>query len=157
MIHKTRRAQLREVIMQHDVSDRQGLTLVELILALFILTVAFLIMIQTFGRGLFLQQEVAGQSQAMLVAQAQMEAVLRDAQGLGVSLSGTGTFPEEPKPVDAASVGIDQAAAEGYTWQATVAPHEAQPAMREITLRLMWTERGRERHIELVSLASLQQ
>jgi|GEM_PF-2886822 len=143
--------------MQHTASDRQGLTLVELILALLILTVAFLIMIQTFGRGLFLQQQVAGQSQAILVAQAQMEALLRDAPGLGVSLSGAGTFPEEPKPVDAAAVGIDRAAAQGYTWQVTVAPHEDQQAMREITLRLMWTERGRERHIELVSLTSSQQ
>jgi type II secretory pathway pseudopilin PulG len=143
--------------MQHSVSDRQGLTLVELILALLILTVAFLIMIQTFGRGLILQQQVAGQSQAMLVAQAQMEALLRDASGLGVSFSRTGTLPEDPKPVDAAAVGINPDAAEGYTWQVTVAPHEDQPEMREITLRLVWTERGRERHLELVSLASSHQ
>ena len=140
--------------MQRNVFDQRGLTLVEVILALFIIAVAFLITMQTFGRGLFIHQEVVVQSQAVLVAQAQMDALLRDAGSLGISLAEPGTFPGEPKPVDARLLGLDQAAVEGYTWQVTVAPHEGQPALREVTLRLMWTDRGRERHLELVSLSS---
>jgi len=116
--------------MQHTMSDRQGLTLVELILALLILTVAFLVMMQTFGRGLFLQQQVVGQSQALLVAQAQMDALLRDPSVHGVSFAKTGTFPEDPKPIEAAKLGINKAGAQGYRWQVTVAPHEDQPGLR---------------------------
>lgn len=140
--------------MQRNVFDQRGLTLVEVILALFIIAVAFLVTMQTFGRGLFLHQYVVEQSQAALVAQAQMDALLRDAPSLGVSLAESGTFPVNPEPVDGAVLGLDQAAVDGYTWQATVAPHESQPGLREVTLHLIWTERGRERHIELVSLAS---
>jgi len=140
--------------MQRSVFDRRGLTLVEVILALFIIAVAFLITMQTFGRGLLIHQEVVGQSQAVLVAQAQMDALLRDAGSLGVSLAEPGTFPDEPKPIDARVLGLDQAAVAGYKWQVTVAAHEGQPVLREVTLRLIWTDRGRERHMELVSLAS---
>ena len=140
--------------MQRNVFDRRGLTLVEVILALFIIAVAFLITMQTFGRGLFIHQEVVSQSQAALVAQAQMDALLRDSGSLGVSLAKAGTFPDEPKSIDASLLGLDQAAVDGYTWQVTVAPHDSQPALREVTLHLIWTDRGRERHMELVSLAS---
>lgn len=140
--------------MQRNVLDRRGLTLVEVILALLIIAVAFLITMQTFGRGLFLHQHVAGGSRAVLVAQSQMDAVLRDAHGLGVSLAEPGTFPDKAEPVDGGLLGLEKAAVDGYRWQVTVAPHESQPGLREVTLRLTWTDRGRERHMELVSLAS---
>jgi Tfp pilus assembly protein PilV len=140
--------------MQRNVLDRVGLTLVEVLLALLIITVAFLITMQTFGRGLFLHQQVVGESRAVLVAQSQMDALLRDSRSLGVSLSKSGTFPEKPEPVDGSLLGLEESAVDGYTWQVTVAAHESQPGLREVTLRLIWMERGRERHIELVSLAS---
>lgn len=140
--------------MQRNVFDRQGLTLVEVLLALLIITVAFLITMQTFGRGLFLHQQIVGESQAVLVAQSQMDALLRDSRSLGVSLAESGTFPEKPEPVDGSLLGLERASVDGYTWQVTVAPYESQPVLREVTLRLIWMERGRERHIELVSLAS---
>ena len=140
--------------MQRTGFDQRGLTLVEVILALLIIAVAFLVTMQTFGRGLFLHQYVVDQSQAVLVAQAQMDALLRDAPSLGISLAEAGTFPDKPEPVNGTVLGLDKAAVDGYTWQVTVAPHESQPGLREVTLRLIWTARGRERHIELVSLAS---
>lgn len=140
--------------MQRNVLDQRGLTLLEVILALLIIAVALLITMQTFGRGLFLHQHVAGESRAVLVAQSQMDALLRDAQSLGISLAKSGTFPDRPEPVDGGPLGLDKAAVDGYTWQVTLAPHGSQPGLREITLRLMWTDHGRERHIELVSLAS---
>jgi competence protein ComGC len=143
--------------MRHTVAHRQGLTLVELILALLIIEVALLIMVQTFVQGLYLQQHVAGQSRALLVAQAQMDALLRDAPGHGVSLAETGTFPKEPRPVEAEALGLDEAATEGYRWQFTVEPHEEEPALREITLHLIWTERGRDRQVELVSAGAVPQ
>ncbi|MCK5557729.1 MAG: hypothetical protein KAJ01_05095 [Candidatus Hydrogenedentes bacterium] len=143
--------------MRHTISHRRGLTLIELILALFIIEVALLIMVQTFVRGLYLQQHVASQSRATLVAQAQMDALLWDASAHGVSLAKTGTFPEEPRSIDAAALGLDEVAADRYRWQVTIDPRGDEPRLREIMLRLIWMEHGRNRQIELVSLGALQQ
>ena len=143
--------------MRHAAAHRQGLTLIELILALFIIEVALLIMVQTFVQGIHLQQQVASQSRAALVAQAQMDAVLRYASAHGVSVPETVTFPEEPRPLDAAALGLDESAVEGYRWQVTVGPHNEDPRLREVALRLTWTERGHDRRFELVSLCALPQ
>jgi hypothetical protein len=105
-------------------------------------------------QGLHLQQRVVNESRAVLVAQAQMDAVLRHASLQGESLPQSGVFPKEPRPVDANALGLDGAAVEGYRWQASISPHEGRPRLREITLRLMWMEHGRDREIELVSLAA---
>lgn len=116
----------------------------EVILALLIITVAFFIMMQTFGRGLLLHQHVVGQSQATLVAQAQMDALLRDAPAQGISLAEAGTFPAEPRPLNAASLGLDDGAAEPYRWQVSVEPHEGQPlgcsARRRTLIDPQWPE-----------------
>jgi Tfp pilus assembly protein PilE len=143
--------------MRHTVAHRQGLTLVELILALFIIEVALLIMVQTFVRGTYLQQRVASESRAALVAQAQMDAVLRHASARGVAVPDTVNFPENPQPLDAAEIGLDESAVEGYRWQVTIRPHGTDPNLREMVLRLIWTERERDREFELVSLCALPQ
>jgi Tfp pilus assembly protein PilE len=143
--------------MRRTVTHRQGLTLVELILALFIIEVALLIMVQTVVRGAQLQQRVASETRAALVAQAQMDAVLRYASAHGVAVPDTVKFPEEPQPVNAAVLGIDESAVEGYRWQVTVRPHGNDPKLREMVLHLIWTERARDRQFELVSLCALPQ
>lgn len=143
--------------MRHTVAHRHGLTLVELILALFIIEVALLIMVQTFVRGTHLQQRIVSESRAALVAQAQMDAVLTYASAHGTPVTDTVEFPEEPQPVQAAVLGVDESAVEGYRWQATFRPHGGNPRLCEIVLRLIWTERERDRELELVSLCALPQ
>jgi Tfp pilus assembly protein PilE len=143
--------------MRHTVAHRKGLTLVELILALFIIEVALLIMVQTFVRGTYLQHRVASESRATLVAQAQMDAVLRYASVRGVATPDTVHFPENPQPLDADALGLDESAVEGYRWQVTVRPHGTDAKLREMELRLIWTERERDRELELVSLCALPQ
>ncbi len=143
--------------MRHTVAHRQGLTLVELILALFIIEVALLIMVQTYVRGTHLQQRMVSESRAALVAQAQMDAVLRYASAHGAAVPDTVKFPEEPQPVQAVVLGVDESAVEGYRWQATFRPHGEDPQLCEIVLHLIWTEHARDRQFELVSLCALPQ
>ncbi len=142
--------------MKLKLKDRRGLTLVEVIVVLLIVEVALLISVQTYVQGLHLQRDTANRSRAALVAQTIMDALLRDAAGLRVPLAREGTFPEETQPVDAATFGLEPSAVAGLEWQASVARHGESEVMREVTLRLVWTVAGRQRQIELVSLAAVQ-
>jgi len=73
-----------------------------------------------------------------------------------VPLAREGTFPETAQPVDAAVFGLEPSAVEGLEWQVSVALHGEEPALREVTLHLVWTSGGRQRSLELVSLAAVQ-
>ncbi len=142
--------------MRHKLKGRRGLTLVEVIVVLLIVEMALLISVQTYVQGLHLQRSTAERSRVALVAQTIMDALLRDASAHRVPLLRQGTFPEEAQPVDAAAFGLDPAVVKGLGWQASVAPHGESNVMREVTLRLVWTASGRQKQLELVSLAAVQ-
>ena len=142
--------------MKLKLKGRRGLTLVEVIVVLLIVGVALLISSQMYMQGLHIQRYAADRSRAALVAQTIMDALLRDASAQSVSLAKEGTFPEEAQPVDAAAFGLEPSAAKGFKWQASVAPHGKSRALREVTLRLVWTTGGRQKRLELVSLAAVQ-
>ena len=142
--------------MKLKLKERRGLTLVEVIVVLLIIEVALLISVQTYVQGLHLQRDTANRSRAALVAQTIMDALLRDAASLRVPLAREGTFPQETQPVDAAKFGLEPSAVEGLQWQASVARHGESRTMSEVTLRLVWTAGGRQKQLELVSLAAAQ-
>jgi prepilin-type N-terminal cleavage/methylation domain-containing protein len=144
--------------MRYHFTRRRGLTLIELIVALLVLHVVLLILVQTIVSGLQTERSMSDTAQAMLVGQAAMDAVLRNAASQGVSLvRPEGVYPAVPIPVDAELLGLDPAAVEGFKMQTTVAPHEGSDALREVTVSLTWKAKERDRHIEFVSLAPVEQ
>jgi len=142
--------------MKLKLKCRPGLTLVEVLVVLLIVEVAILISVQTYVQGLHLQRYTAERSRAALVAQTIMDALLRNASAHRVPLAREGTFPETAQPVDAAAFGLEPSAAKGLRWQVSVALHGEPRALREVTLRLVWTSGGRQKQLELVSLAAVQ-
>lgn len=141
---------------------QHGLTLLELLICLVILTTTFFVYTQWYMRSLNLSRETQYLSLANLLAQAKMEEFLRDgftnpimdltnfkvSQGFKVS------FPEKPEslPLNLAMREEEVPHESPFTWQSTISLPQGDPSLRQIELTIFWKDQGRDKSLQLVTL-----
>ncbi len=119
--------------------NEKGFTLLEIIVALAILSLGFLTLVQLFSGGLRLTTYSEEYLKAMVLAQNQFQELESNDFEMDPM---NGEFEEE-----------------GYFWEAKVGSYESELRdnafpVKKVTLRVYWDQEGREKEINLVSIAT---
>jgi len=121
--------------MRHRPSGQEGFTLVELIAALVIFSVAVVGTLEVFGVCLRSTVANVGHTRAVNLAQGLLEETI--AEGYFIADTDDGDCaPEDPE----------------YSWQREIVETET-PKLYQIRIVVTWTERGRDKTFSLVTLA----
>jgi general secretion pathway protein I len=110
--------------------SQNGLTLLEVILAISILSFGLIIIVSTFSSGM----RAAGSAYKMMLAQSLAQSKMEELL-VAPWASMEGEFgPDHPS----------------FTWQVKRTPHD--PGLQKIVLTIFWKERGKRREIRLETL-----
>lgn len=125
--------------------DNKGFTLLEIIIALAILTIGLVGVLALFPAGLRASKRAGDFTSATLAAQQVMETIKR----AGYNIYTVGWYkpgPGDPPPGYTYSEGIDNGQGidlpEGFSWAASVANVSGISNLRQVTLSIYWLDRG---------------
>ena len=147
-----------------------GFTLVEILVALTVVSVGITVIVSGYTSALALAQSSRNQAVAAALAEEQMQTLLRDPsaydwglqnaapnQRVPVNLRGKpwDSYPVEPPatlPVDRAANSREEVLYGRFSWKAFASLPAADATRVEVTMVVQWTESGRERAFALTSM-----